>query len=410
MAKALTTKTIENLKPGTVRREIPDGEVSGLYLQIFPSGKMSWAFRYRFDGRSRKLTIGLSPEITLNARNIALKAHVRVAGGEDPQATKTAVRQAVRQAERAHAPKDLIETIAGQFMARHVKGLAPSTRREVARTIDKDVLPAWRGRRLSQITKSDVHDLLDAITDRGAPVYANRVLSWLKAMANFAVQRGALEVSPFIGLTPPTPETARDRVLSDDELMAVWRASDSLAMQHSAFIKLLILTGQRRNEVAELCLGELDLDAGLWTLPAARAKNGREHKIPLSDMAIAILRALPRIADSDFVLTFSGHGPIRGHDAIKRRIDALMPSGVPSWSFHDLRRTYASGLARLGIAIHVVERALNHRSGVISGIGAIYNRHDYAAEKREAAEAWSNYISALLTDRAKNVHSRPQVS
>jgi integrase len=341
---------------------------------------------------ARRQEVGLK-----DARDLARKAHVQAAGGIDPGEAKTARRQAAKQAVRA--PKDIIETIAAQFMARHVKGLAPSSQREVTRVIDRDVLPAWRERRLSQISKSDVHDLLDAIVDRGAPVYANRVLAWLKGLANFAVQRGALDVSPFTGISSPTTETARDRVLSDDELLAIWLASDSLEIQHSAFVKLLILTGQRRNEISGMCWHELDLDAGFWTLPAARAKNGREHKIPLADSSVAIIRALPRITGSDFVLTFSGRVPMRGHFAAKKRIDALL-SNMEPWVFHDLRRTFASGCARLGIAIHVVEALLNHRSGVISGIGAVYNRYSYDTEKRSAAVAWSRFVEALVSSEA----------
>jgi integrase len=406
MAKALTIKAIENIKPGAVRREIPDGEVTGLYLQVFPSGKMSWAFRYRFGGRSRKLTIGLSPEIGLkDARNIALKAHVQVAGGTDPQCEKQTVRRAAKQAALAQAPNDIIEKIAAQFMARHVKNLAPSTQGELTRIINRDVLPAWRGRRLSEITQDDVHDLLDAIRDRGAPVYANRVLSWLKVMAQFAVkQLRVIGASPFVGLDPPTKETARDRVLTDSELKAVWLASDSLDIRYSAFVKLLILSGQRRNEVSEIRWSELDLDAGIWTLPKERAKNDREHQIPLPDPAVSILRAVPKIAGSDYVLTLDGRGPIRGYSNIKTRIDAVMPSDVPPWTLHDLRRTFATGMAKRGVAIHVTEALLNHRSGVISGIVAVYQKHDYASERRTAMATWANYVASLVSgETASNV-------
>jgi integrase len=138
----------------------------------------------------------------------------------------------------------------------------------------------------------------------------------------------------------------------------------------------LILTGARRSEVAGMMWREIDFDAKLWTLPAARAKNATEYQIPLSDSAVEILRALPRIAGADLCFTLSGRVPIRGFHNIKTRIDALMPA-EPSWTLHDLRRTFASGCARLGIAVHVVEAALNHKSGSIRGIAAVYNRYDY---------------------------------
>jgi hypothetical protein len=268
MAKALTVKTIENLKPSSSRREIPDGEVRGLYLQVFPSGKASWSFRYRFAGRTRKLTIGASPEIGLkDARDLARKAHLKVAGGEDPGETKKAART-------AHAPaSDLVERVAAEFIARHVKNLAPATRDAAARIIGKEIIPAFRGRRLSEIKRYEVTSFLDGIVDRGAPVQANRTLAFLKSMANFAVQRGIIDVSPIAGTKAPTAETARDRVLSDAELAAVWRAAAALEWPYCGFVHLLILSGQRRNEVAEMTWKELDLDARIWTLPAARAKK-----------------------------------------------------------------------------------------------------------------------------------------
>jgi Arm DNA-binding domain len=200
MAKPLTTQAIENFKPGAARREVPDGEVRGLYLQIFPSGKASWCLRYRFAGRTRKWTIGPSPEINLkDARDLARRAHGAIAGGQDPAAEK----QISKAAARTPVGHDLVERVAAQFLSRHVKGLARTTVREVTRMLAKDIVPAWTGRRLSQISKADVHALLDDIVDRGAPIQANRTHAWLKIMCNFAVQRGLVEVSPMAGIKPP---------------------------------------------------------------------------------------------------------------------------------------------------------------------------------------------------------------
>jgi integrase len=316
---------------------------------------------------------------------------VQAANGIDPGAAK----QASKQVARAPAPKDIVEKVAAQFMARHIKGLAPATIREATRIFDKEIVPAWRGRRLCEISKGDIHELLDRIADR-APVQANRVLAWIKGMCNFAMGRGIIETTPCLGIKPPTTETARDRVLSDDELRAVWLASDSLKMQHSAFVNLLILTGQRRNKVSELCWSELDLDAALWTLPKERAKNHRQHEIPLSDSAVTILRALPRIKDSDYVLTFSGRGPIRGHYLVKGRLDALLPADMPAWVFHDLRRSVASGLARLGVNLPVIEKLLNHVSGSFAGIVSVYQRHSFADEKRIAMTTWARHVEAIV--------------
>ncbi|MDQ6701990.1 MAG: tyrosine-type recombinase/integrase [Pseudomonadota bacterium] len=399
-SKPLTVKAIESLKPSASRREVPDGEVRGLYLQIFPSGKASWCFRYRFGGRTRKLTIGASPEIGMKAaRDLARKAHLRIASGDDPGESK----QAARQGAHAPANRDLVEKVAAQFLVRHVKGLAAATRIEAGRIVAKEILPTFRGQRLSEIKRPDVMEWLDAIVDRGAPISANRALSWFKGMANFAIQRGIIDVSPIAGIKPPTAETARDRVLSDAELKAAWQAADALEPAYAAFVQLLVLTGQRLREVSELHWSEIDLEKRVWTLPKERAKNSIEHDIPLSDAAISILQSIPRIAGSGFVFTISGRIPIRGTHSVKRRLDALMPP-APPWVLHDLRRTVASGMAKLGINLPVIEKLLNHVSGSFAGIVGVYQRHSFADEKRAAMTVWARHIEALVTgETAGNV-------
>jgi integrase len=400
MAKPLTVKAIENFKPGASRREVPDGEVRGLYLQIFPSGKASWAFRYRFAGRTRKLTIGASPEIRLkDARDLARAAHLRIAGGEDPGAAK----QAARTDGKALPARDMVEKVAAQFLARHVKNLAAATRVGAERIVSKEILPTFGGRRLSEIKRPDVIEWLDAIVDRPAPIAANRALSWFKGLCNFAVERGIMEVSPIAGIKPPAAETARDRVLSDDELKAVWQAADALEPVYAGLVKLLILTGQRLREVSELEWKEIDLDARLWTLPGKRAKNGVEHTIPLSDLAAEILRGLPRIDGSGFVFTINGRHPIRGAHQAKCRIDSLGRPPIPPWVLHDIRRTVASGMARLGINLPVIEKLLNHVSGSFAGIVGVYQRHSFSDEKRAAMQTWANFVQALVTGAPANV-------
>jgi integrase len=397
MAKPLTIKALENLKPAGRRREVSDGGMPGLYFVIQPSGKQSWAYRYRFNGRPRKWTIGPCPAIDLKtARELAREALRKVAAGADPCTEK----KAAKAAALVPTGMDLIETVTSRFVAQHAKRkLKPATAAEIERLLEKEVVAPWRGRRLSQIGRADIHGLLDGIVARGSPVTANRTLAWLRRMCSWAVERGIIEVSPCAGIRAPAAETSRDRVLSDDELKAVWRAADALETPYNAFVKLLILTGARRSEVAGMTWSEIDTASRVWTLPAARAKNATEYQIPLSDSAVQILQALPRIAGSDLVFTLSGRVPIRGFHNVKTRIDALMPAG-PSWTLHDLRRTFASGCARLGIAVHVVEAALNHRSGSIRGIAAVYNRYDYGAEKRTAMQIWARHVESIVSGEA----------
>jgi integrase len=401
MAKPLTIKALENLKPAGRRREVSDGGMPGLYFVIQPSGKQSWAYRYRFNGRPRKWTIGPCPAIDLKtARELAREALRKVASGADPCTEK----KAAKAAARIPVGLDLIETVTSRFVAQYAKRkLKPATAAEIERLLEREVVAPWRGRRLSQIGRADIHDLLDGIVARGSPVTANRTLAWLRRMCSWAIERGLIEISPCAGIRAPAAETSRDRVLSDDEIEAVWLAADGLGTPYNAFVKLLILTGARRSEVAGMTWSEIDTASRVWTLPAARAKNATEYQIPLSDLAVQILQALPRIADSDLVFTLSGRVPIRGFHNVKTRIDDLMPA-CPPWTLHDLRRTFASGCAKLGIAVHVVEAALNHKSGSIRGIAAVYNRYSYDTEKRAAMAAWARQVEQLVTgETAANV-------
>ncbi len=224
MAK-LTVRKIEALqaKPAAAAKEFPDSD--GLYFAVQPSGKAAWTLRYRFGGKPRKLTIGPYPALGLaDARQAALQARAAVAAGKDPQGEKLASRAAARAA--AHAPpaappKDLIEDVAAAYLKRHVE---PKTRlrsaAETRRLFDVEILPQWRGRRLSEISKADVHALLDVIVDRGAPVTANRTLSALRGCCAWALSRGLIEFSPVAGVKAPAEESARERVLSDAELRA----------------------------------------------------------------------------------------------------------------------------------------------------------------------------------------------
>jgi integrase len=270
-----------------------------------------------------------------------------------------------------HAPvNDMVEAVAARFVSQHAKrNLKAGTAQEVERLLQKEIVGPWRGRRLAQITRADIHAMLDSIVERGSPVQANRALAALRTMCRWAVERGLIDANPCTGIRAPSVETARDRVLSDDELKAVWQAAEALDQPYREFIQLLILTGQRRSEVAEMRWSESDLDAGLWILPKERAKNHRQHEIPLSDSVIGILRAMPQIGGSDFVFTLYGRRPMCGFHLIKNRLDDLMPRDMPAWIFHDLRRTFASGMARLGINLPVIEKLLNHISGSFAGRG-----------------------------------------
>ena len=425
MAKDLTVKALENLKPGPSRREVPDGHTRGLFFVMQPTGKAAWAYRYRLSGKPKTLTIGPYPNIGLaDARSLATEAANAVARGIDPAAAKQAQKASERAAEADS--RDLVESVVATFIERYAKAKTrEASWKETERILNREIVGEWRGRRLSSITRADIHDLLDGIVDRGSLIVANRTLAAFRRMCGWAVERGIIEVSPCDKLKAPSPEQARDRVLSSDELKLAWAAFGKSGWPFGPMAQLLVLTGARLREVAEATWSEIDLAKAVWTIPKERAKNGAAHEVPLSLTAVRILESLPRIAGgrgaAGYVFTTTGKNPVSGFSRAKEQFDAAMlealrkaaaergedveeVKGTERWTLHDLRRTAASGMAALGIAPHVVEAVLNHKSGVIRGVSAVYNKYSYSTEKKAALEAWSRYVEALVSGRpASNV-------
>lgn len=411
MAKSLTVKFIESVKPETSRREIPDGGMPGLYLVVQPSGAMSWAVRYRFGGKPRKLTIGAYPVFSLADARKAASAILRsVSEGGDPAEEK---KQAAT--ERADT-SNYIDDVLNVFLTRYVKpNNRASTARETERFIDNEVRPRWKGRLVQSITKRDIVVMLDEIVDRGAPISANRVHAILRRFFNWCMERSILEVSPVATVPAPTKEVSRDRVLTDAEIKLLWQACDAVGWPFGQMVQILLLTVQRREEVAGMRLGELDLEATapLWIIPKERAKNDKAHTVPLAPKVVALLQGMPRMkSDAGFVFTTTGESSVSGYSKAKAKIDAKMleiaqsqaiergeePDKVvvAGWRIHDLRRTGASGMAALGQPVQVVEAVLNHKSGSIKGVAAVYNRHDYANEKRAALHSWAARLGEII--------------
>jgi integrase len=431
MTKALTVKRIESAGAKPARQEIPDGLLVGLYLVVQPSGAKSFAVRYRYAGQPRKLTLGAFPAITLeSARDIGGKALRAAAEGRDPATEKQAAKTDAKKAEveAVRGRRDLFENVAREFIERHaMKNTRESSWRETARILgfkpDPDnagkllvveplkdkpptVINLWGGRRVQEITKRDVIALLDTVRDR-APVMANRNLAVVRKLFNWCLARDVIQVSPCTLIEPPAPERSRDRILTDDELRLVWNATGADTSPFGPLVKMLILTGQRLAEVGGMRWDELDLESKLWTLPAERVKNGERHEVPLSDAAVEILEALPRIkTTAGFVFTTTRNAAVSGFSRAKDRLDAAVKASLPRgakppehWTFHDLRRTMASGMARLGIQLPVIEKVLNHSSGSFRGIVGVYQRHSFADEKRQALDAWASFVQSTVSGK-----------
>lgn len=402
MAKALTTRTIEAAKPGASRREIPDPACSGLYFVVQISGVTSWALRYRHRGKTKKLTLGRYPQMGLaDARKAATTAIEAVEHGKDPSAEKAATKAGRLEAQLSE--RDKVKTLVEQFTRLHLSKL--KTGHHVHRELDRHVVAAWGEREIQDITKRDVIDLLDGIADSGRMVTANRVRAYAGKFFNWCVERDILPISPVMGVKRVVKEKSRDRVLTDDEIRWFWQACDKAGQPWGPFGKMLLLTGQRVGEVVNMTDGEITDD--LWHLAADRTKNGRAHTVPLSDAAREVLGSVERIGDMGLFFTTNGttalQGYFKGRVKIAEHMEQIASEAIPHWTWHDLRRTAATGMARIGTAVRVTEAVLNHASGTGGGIVAVYQRHDYADEKRAALGAWARMVADLVEGTADNV-------
>jgi integrase len=280
---------------------------------------------------------------------------------------------------------------------------------EVKRVLDREILPAWGHRQVDQLTRRDVLDLIDGIADRGAVVMARRVQAYVHRFFRWAAARGIIDVNPAANLPKPGSEAKRDRVLSDVELVAVWRGAGQLGWPFGTAVQLLILTAARREEIGQLRWSELDLNHVAIRLKGERTKNNEPRDIPLAAPAWALLQGVPRVADSDFVFSTNRTTAISGWSRAKRQLDALAP--IASWRLHDLRRSVATGLQRLGISLQTIEAVLGHVGGSRSGIVGVYQRHSFDAEKRVALEAWGRHVTSLIEGKdAGNVVSLARVN
>ncbi len=387
----LTQRGVETAKPKAGRYGKPDGTIPGLRLLVFPGGEKSYALFTRVNGRQINFKIGSAAVLSLaNARKEARRKLEEISSGVDPREVK-------REAETAES--ETVQVVAERFVERYAK-VKNKSWKQIEQRIKYEILPRWGKRPIASITQRDVIELLDSIVDRGSPVLANRVLAIVRKLFNWCCERGTLQTSPCDRVKAPAPESKRDRVLTDAELALIWNGAGSLGYPFGPFTQLLILIGQRREEVAGMRWSELDSDMTMWTLPAARAKNNVQHQVPIVPWVRAILGSLPRIEGSDYILTTTGRNSISGYSKAKAALDkaATALNGhtpIPPWVVHDVRRTVATRMAKLGVALPTVEKLLNHTSGSFAGVAGIYQRHDFADEKRRALEVWGRHVLAL---------------
>jgi integrase len=383
----LTAISIERFKaPANGRIEYFDQVLPGFALRITHKGAKSWVVFYRHGGRLRRMTLGSYPALGLaDARDHARQALQQAAKGNDPAA------------ERAQRRSSTSQHVAGAvqlFIAKHAS--KNRTARETERIFNTYVLPKWRRRPLESITRRDVIHLLEDVEEHG-PYMANRTLAAIRKFYSWAVERDMVGASPVSNVSALGREEKRDRVLDDVEIMAFWEGCDKLGWPFGPLFQMLLVTAQRRDEVARMRWQDVDLDAGTWIIPAEMTKSRREHSVPLSPLSLDILSNVPRMGGHVFSSNLRGDKPVSGFSKSKKRLDGL--SGLDGWRLHDLRRTAASGMARLNVAPHVLGKVLNHAPASLQGVTAIYNRYAYEPQKREALEAWAEHIKAVLEQR-----------
>jgi integrase len=388
----LTQTRIADLECPAGKKDILvfDDEQAGLGVRVTAGGRKSFLVQYRHGGEKRRVPLGSGFAISLKAARKAAQAIMGdVAKGRDPAAErKETVRKAKEQADREGLT---LGVLIDQWEQRHLAGRRPGYAAEATRALRF----AFRMHLTSPacaLTSKVVKVTLYGIADNGKKATARLTGAYGRAAYGWAIGRDLIAENPF-AVVSVGAVASRDRVLSDEELRAVWRAAGGPGA-YDGIVRLLILTGQRREEVAAMTWDEVAPDLSIWTIPASRAKNGVAHIVPLSPQASAILQDAPRLAK----LVFQGRaGVFNGFSKAKTSLDGA--SGVRGWRLHDLRRTVATVLQKLGVRLEVTEAVLNHVSGSRAGIVGLYQRHDWADEKRAALAAWGAHVAALVEGR-----------
>lgn len=382
--------------------------VKGFGLKVTKAGNKIYVMQYRIAGRRtpKRVTIGRHGALTPDqSRSIARNLAGQIATGGDP------AEELIRRKQQAVtlAFKPYSEHFVSEYLNKQWKRPADG-----ARLIRNYAQPVLKDRSLLDINKSDIHRVLDKAENKTATKRA--LFAVLRKLFAWSVDRGDVALSPMHGLKAPSAVTARDRVLSNGELRLVCLASESMLYPFGPLFNLLIHTGQRRDEVSGMRWEELDAENQLWSLPRSRAKNNIEHLVPLSAGSIRVLNGVSETLGNEptlwpasgFVFSTTGHSPVSGMSKAKKTLDEKIHvsdpdlTTIPHWRIHDVRRTVATGLQKLGIRVEVTEAILNHKSGTRGGIVGVYQRYDFVDEKRAALAAWDRF---LLQNKLKSKES-----
>lgn len=423
-AESLTKTIIDGLTCPAGRKDVLkfDSEVNGLGIRVTSAGGKIFFFQYRRAGRLRRQVVGRYGAMTLHqARSAAEELLAAVKAGGDPVGEVEArnAAEAALAAARAVDAAFTVEVLLARWAATALADRSAKYRAEAPRSV-RVLLGPLKDAPAASIKAADVQHLVDAAIVR-TPVQAVMARDYGRAAFNWAMKRHYVAANPFGAVVIERRAKARDRVLSDTELADAWRAAGKVAYPFGPLVRLMILTLQRRGEVAGMTWQELSPNLATWTIPRDRAKNGREHVVHLVEPARTILRSIPRAIDSDLVFTTTGDSVVSGFKSarivLSREIGlAVAPaannerrSPVP-WVLHDFRRTGVTKLAELGIPPHIADRILNHVNGTIRGVMAIYQKFEFLPERQRALELWAAHVLANAGEQpiASNVAEFPR--
>ena len=414
----LTEEAIAALacSPGQKDRLVFDDTVSGLAVRVTAAGAKMFLAQYTIQGQRRRVPIGRWGAVTLKDARLAARGILGdVAKGQDVAQARTTARKA--KAADVAADKLTLAALIEQWDTLGLVDRRPNYRREATRAL-RAAFPDHLERRADALTRDTALTALDALVTAGKTTMAGRTLAYGRACYTWALKRGMVSSNPFQGLPIGAGTVSRDRALTMGEVALVWSAAGRLGYPFGPLFRLLLLTAQRREEVAGMGWSELSADKATWTIPKERAKNGKAHLVHLAPEARAILAEVPRFArvdeagqtvTSDLVFTTTGGAPVSGFGHAKAKLDEMIeadrgkaaaeagedkPDPLPGWRLHDFRRTAVTWMAENGIAPHVADKLLNHVQGTISGVAAVYQRGQFLAERKAALEAWAKQVSS----------------
>jgi integrase len=399
MPRALTDHIVKTIRPpaGPGWKDYSDGGCPGLKLRVSPHGDKIWNVVVSVGSRRIRHVIGAYPHVSLgDAREKARQFKAAARDGTSPEALERRRRVSSMTVKDAHA----------EYLTAVGPKLKATTLSLKRRMFEMHIGPRIGDRPIMQVRRAELVDLADRLAAAGFRAQVNRVLAEVVAMLRWCADRDWIEAVPTVGRSAKVKEKPRDRTLTDTEVVALWKATDSVTDTVRDYLRLLLLTGQRTEDVRAMAWAEVDLDAALWTIPEARYKTGRVQVVPLAPAVVAILRRRRETGTGPFIL--AGRDPQKSWNGERNAAKQLrkVMAEAASFVFHDIRRTVRTGLVRLpGVSVDVAEAVIGHAT---AGIVKVYDRHDRLPEKRKALKAWATHVDAIVA-KASGTNVVPMV-